>query len=116
MAFVAGLVSFGTPCVLPLVPAYLSAIGARAVTGRQALFAALPFVAGFSAGFVALGVIAGLAGSQLSDHRAQLTKLAGIVIVAMGLVMLGLFHIPVLGWLMRLAGDQATSASAAARG
>ncbi len=96
VAFVAGLVSFGTPCVLPLVPAYLSAIGARAVSGRQALLAALPFVAGFSAVFVALGVIAGLAGGQLSDHRTQLTQLAGIVIVAMGLLMLGLFHIPVL--------------------
>jgi cytochrome c-type biogenesis protein len=90
VAFAAGLISFATPCVLPLVPAYLSSIGARATGPRASLRAAAPFVAGFSLVFIALGVAAGLAGSALSDHRAQLIQLSGIVIVAMGLIMLGL--------------------------
>ncbi|MDX6546451.1 MAG: cytochrome c-type biosis protein, partial [Gaiellales bacterium] len=67
IAFGAGLVSFGTPCVLPLVPAYLSAIGIRPGGARISLLQALPFVLGFSVVFVILGVLAGLAGGQLAD-------------------------------------------------
>ena len=94
VAFSAGLLSFATPCVLPLVPAYLGAIGARSTDPRRALQASLPFVLGFSLVFIALGAGAGLAGGALTDHRADLIRLAGIVIVAMGLVMLGLIPIP----------------------
>ena len=96
VAFGAGVVSFGTPCVLPLVPAYLSAVGIRPGGPRRSLAAALPFVIGFSIVFVVMGVLAGLAGAQLADHREQLTKLSGIVIVAMGLFMLGLLPVPLL--------------------
>ena len=96
VAFGAGLVSFGTPCVLPLVPAYLSAIGIRPGRARYALLQALPFVLGFSIVFVILGVLAGLAGGQLADHRQQLAKLSGIVIVAMGLAMWGVLPLPFL--------------------
>ena len=96
VAFGAGLVSFATPCVLPLVPAYLSAVGIRPGGSRRSLAAALPFVLGFSTVFVVMGVLAGLAGGQLADHREQLAKLSGIVIVAMGLVMLGLLPLPLL--------------------
>jgi cytochrome c-type biogenesis protein len=96
VAFSAGLLSFATPCVLPLVPAYLSAIGARSTDPRRALLASLPFVLGFSLVFVALGASAGLAGGALTDHRLQLVKLSGIVIVAMGLVMIGLIRLPAL--------------------
>jgi cytochrome c-type biogenesis protein len=90
VAFSAGLLSFATPCVLPLVPAYLGAIGARSTDPRRSLQASLPF----SLVFIALGAGAGLAGGALTDHRADLIRLAGIVIVAMGLVMLGLIPIP----------------------
>jgi cytochrome c-type biogenesis protein len=96
VAFVAGLVSFATPCVLPLVPAYLSAIGARSRPPREALAAALPFVLGFSAVFVALGVAAGAVGAQLADHRAEISQAAGILIVGMGFVMMGLLPVPLL--------------------
>lgn len=96
VAFGAGLVSFATPCVLPLVPAYLSAIGIRPGGVRGSLIAALPFVIGFSAVFIVMGVLAGLAGGTLADHREQLSKLSGIVIVAMGLAMLGLVPIPLI--------------------
>ncbi|HET7170533.1 MAG TPA: cytochrome c biogenesis protein CcdA [Gaiellales bacterium] len=95
-AFAAGLVSFATPCVLPLVPAYLSAIGASSTDSSRALRAAAPFVVGFSAVFIALGVAVGLAGSVVTDHRLDLIHLGGIVIVAMGFVMMGLLRVPVL--------------------
>jgi cytochrome c-type biogenesis protein len=94
VAFSAGLLSFATPCVLPLVPAYLGAIGARSTDPRRSLQASIPFVLGFSIIFIALGAGAGLAGGALTDHRADLIRLAGIVIVAMGLIMLGLIPIP----------------------
>lgn len=93
-AFLAGLVSFATPCVLPLVPAYLSAIGVQAGDPRSALRAGLPFVAGFSAVFVLLGAGAAVVGGSLADHRLDLVHLAGIVIVAMGFVMMGLLRVP----------------------
>jgi cytochrome c-type biogenesis protein len=94
VAFSAGLLSFATPCVLPLVPAYLGAIGARSTDPRRSLQASLPFVLGFSLIFIALGAGAGLAGGALTDHRADLIRLAGIVIVAMGFIMLGLIPVP----------------------
>jgi len=95
-AFLAGLVSFATPCVLPLVPAYLSAIGVRSGDPRSALRAGLPFVIGFSAVFVLLGAGAAVVGGSLANHRLDLVHLAGIVIVAMGFVMMGLLRVPVL--------------------
>ena len=107
VAFGAGLVSFATPCVLPLVPAYLSAIGIRPGSVRSSLIAALPFVVGFSAVFVVMGVLAGLAGGTLADHREQLSKLSGIVIVAMGLAMLGLVPIPLIDRTMAPAVEPA---------
>jgi len=107
VAFGAGLVSFGTPCVLPLVPAYLSAIGIRPGGARGSLMAALPFVIGFSLVFVVMGVLAGLAGGTLADHREQLSKLSGIVIVAMGLAMLGLLPLPLLDRTMAPAVEPA---------
>jgi cytochrome c-type biogenesis protein len=95
-AFAAGVVSFATPCVLPLVPAYMSAIGASATDPGRALRAAAPFVIGFSAVFVTLGVAVGLAGSLVTDHRIELVHLGGIVIVAMGFMMMGLIRVPFL--------------------
>ena len=96
VAFGAGLVSFATPCVLPLVPAYLSAIGIRPGSVRSSLIAALPFVVGFSAVFVVMGVLAVVCQRAAGQAREQLSKLSGIVIVAMGLAMLGLVPIPLI--------------------
>lgn len=101
-ATLAGLVSFLSPCVLPLVPPYLSYLAGatlddvkarsdRAVN-RRALLAALLFVAGFSTVFVALGAGASLAGQVLRQHMQVLSVVAGVVIVAMGLHFLGVFR------------------------
>ena len=98
LAFVAGLFSFVTPCVLPLVPGYLSAVsGAQVgVTGRRVVAASLPFVAGFTAVFVALGALAGVAGSAFAENQRLLLHVAGVLIVVLGFAMMGLLPLPYL--------------------
>jgi len=97
-AFLAGLVSFLSPCVLPLVPGYismLSGVGMEQLrSGQQprgSLFtSALAFVLGFSAVFVALGASASAVGTFLGEHRSQLAPIAGAFIILFGLHLLGL--------------------------
>ena len=100
LAFAAGLLSFITPCVLPLVPGYLSAVsGVRAgVGGRRVVAASIPFIAGFTAVFVALGAVAGAAGG-LFDDRRLLGMVAGLIVVVFGFTFMGLVPFP---WLERL--------------
>lgn len=104
----AGLVSFLSPCVLPLVPPYLGYLGGatfeelsrekgpeRAVW-RRIVLASIFFVAGFSTVFIALGASASLAGQLIQTWRAELSMLAGVVIILFGLHFLGLLRIPFL--------------------
>jgi cytochrome c-type biogenesis protein len=96
-AFLAGLVSFLSPCVLPLVPGYismLSGIGMEQLRqGQQprgGLFAsALSFVVGFSAVFITFGASASAVGSFLREHRTELAPIAGALILLFGLHLLG---------------------------
>jgi len=89
-ALAAGVVSFLSPCVLPLVPGYLSAVSGVSAAEldsagwRRILGPSLLFVASFSAIFVALGLTATGLGSTLQDHEQLLTKISGGLIVAMG--------------------------------
>jgi cytochrome c-type biogenesis protein len=91
-ALAAGLVSFLSPCVLPLVPGYLSAVTGVAAADldqaswRRVLLPSLLFIASFSAIFIALGVTATGVGDLLHDNRELLNKIAGVVIVAMGVL------------------------------
>ena len=101
VTFLAGLASFLSPCVLPLVPGYLSymsGMGTAGMGGGQvpAWVAAAGFVAGFTAVFVALGATATLLGSVLVDHKELLTRLGGVVIIAMGLLFMGVIRPPFL--------------------
>jgi cytochrome c-type biogenesis protein len=88
----AGLVSFLSPCVLPLVPGYLSAVTGVSVgeldqaERRRVLVPSLVFVASFSTIFILLGLTATGIGQALHDHRDTLEKIAGAVIVAMGVL------------------------------
>lgn len=91
-ALAAGLVSFLSPCVLPLVPGYLSAVtGVSAAdlddaNWRRVLGPSLLFVASFSAIFILLGLTATGLGSTLQDHKELLTTISGILIIAMGVL------------------------------
>ena len=97
-AFGGGIVSFLSPCVLPLVPAYLSMVtgldlteleeGTRAQSRRVIRTTAL-FVAGFGAVFVMLGLTASALGQTLGEHQDLLTRISGTIMVAMGLFLLG---------------------------
>jgi cytochrome c-type biogenesis protein len=98
LAFVAGLVSFVTPCVLPLVPGYLSAVSGVqvGVGGRRVVAASIPFIAGFTVVFVALGAAAGAAGGLFDDDREIVLKVAGLVVVVFGFAFMGLLPFPFL--------------------
>ncbi|MGH2952074.1 MAG: cytochrome c biogenesis CcdA family protein [Solirubrobacterales bacterium] len=91
-ALAAGLVSFLSPCVLPLVPGYLSAVtgvnpGELERAGwRRVLVPSLLFIAAFSAIFILLGLTATGVGQTLQDNRDLLNKISGVLIVVMGLV------------------------------
>jgi cytochrome c-type biogenesis protein len=101
VAFVAGLVSFVAPCVLPLVPGYLSAVSAVEAgrlgepgTTKRVFLASLPFVAGFTVLFVALGAGAGVVGNAVSLNSTRVQAVAGFVVVVFGLAFLGLLPFP----------------------
>ena len=105
-AFLGGLLSFASPCVLPLVPPYLAYMAGvsvddlRGQSGAMArgrvLLTALCFVAGFSTVFVALGASASFIGQAVSAHLAVLGYVAGVLIVLMGLHFLHVIRIPLL--------------------
>lgn len=106
VAFLAGLVSFLAPCVLPLVPGYLSAVSAvdadrlgQPGTARRVVVSSIPFVIGFTGVFVLLGVGAALVGGRLFQDQFLLEKIAGFALVVFGLAFMGL-----LPWPERLVG------------
>lgn len=105
-AAAAGLLSFLSPCVLPLVPPYLTFIAGTTVEDvayervgrarRDVFLAATLFVLGFSSVFVALGATASVFGQVLRQHIAFLSLLAGLAIILMGLHFLGVFRLAFL--------------------
>jgi cytochrome c-type biogenesis protein len=104
----AGLVSFLSPCVLPLVPPYLGYLGGTTIeemTGsnkldaglwRRVVLASVCFVLGFTTVFVILGAGASVFGQWLQTYKAQLAVVAGIIIILFGVHFLGLLRIPLL--------------------
>lgn len=106
-AFLAGLLSFASPCVLPLVLPYLSFIAGVSIeqltedqrtrgTTMRILLTALMFVAGFSTVFVGLGASASYFGNFLSEYLVELGYIAGVLILVLGLHFLGVFRVGVL--------------------
>jgi cytochrome c-type biogenesis protein len=107
LAFVAGLVTFLSPCMLPLVPIFLAQLvgrsGYQSRTGQEeqpkrfvTFMHALMFVRGFTLAFVSLGATASTLGSFLAAHQFQLRQIGGALLVLIGLHMTGLFRLPFL--------------------
>ena len=107
-ALIAGLLSFLSPCVLPLVPPYLCFLGGTTfdqLAGEDetpshvyttVVMSSVAFVLGFTTVFVTLGATASFAGQLIAENLPLLSKIAGIVIIVAGLHFLGLIHIPIL--------------------
>src|SRR5437763_13343609 len=104
LAFLAGLASFLSPCMLPLVPLYLSQLVGQSVSqstggqeNRPARFItflhAMMFVLGFTLAFVALGATASTLGSFLRAYQFQLRQIGGVVLVLIGLHLMGLLKL-----------------------
>jgi cytochrome c-type biogenesis protein len=112
IAFLAGLVSFVSPCVLPLVPAYLSFLTGSSVeelrdtasidTRARAVGHAIAFIVGFTIIFVALGASASAIGGALLSNRVLIAQIGGIIVILLGLQMLGVFRLRFLAMDKRL--------------
>ena len=92
LVFLAGFVSFLSPCVLPILPGYLTYLAARSsgqeirrVSRLQVLFHGIAFVAGFSIVFIALGMTASAIGQYLHAYTEWITRIGGVMIVFFGL-------------------------------
>ena len=104
-AFVAGILSFLSPCVLPLVPGYVSLISGTSVEALQApekrvlhrvMLSSVMFIVGFSIVFILLGAAATTLGQLTHDYYRVLTRLAGVVIIIFGLHLTGIWKIKAL--------------------
>lgn len=101
-AFGAGMLSFLSPCVLPIIPGYLSFMTGLTIAElsdenrslREVLVPALLFVGGFSVVFISFGASASVIGQFLIDYRALLEKIAGVTLVAFGVLLLGVIKVP----------------------
>src|ERR1700757_1674483 len=104
-AFLAGLISFLSPCVLPLVPGYVSLISGAGVEElkssnsqlfRKVMLNSAAFILGFSIVFIALGAISTEVGQLLARYKSVLAQVAGVVIILFGLHLTGIFKIKAL--------------------
>ena len=105
-AFAAGIVSFLSPCVLPLVPGYISVVSGVSLEQlqsdrstsmtRMVVANSIFFIVGFSVTFIALGASATFLGQVIMGQMAILYRVAGIVIIIFGLHLMGIFKIPFL--------------------
>jgi cytochrome c-type biogenesis protein len=115
VAFTAGLLSFLSPCVLPLIPSYASfitgmglddlAAGSRGRARRALLSHGLLFIAGFTLVFVALGASATFLGSLFHFYRDWIERAGGVLLVLFGLILLGVLRVPGAGreWRFQIA-------------
>jgi len=119
-AFAGGLISFLSPCVLPLAPPYLAYLGGTTLdqiseedreidpkVARRVFYSACFFVLGLATVFVLLGMGASAIGQALLRYKTELSQVAGTIIILLGLHFVGLFRIPILMREARFEGPQA---------
>jgi cytochrome c-type biogenesis protein len=103
-AFAAGVVSFLSPCVLPIVPAYLAVLAGGEADGRRRYVANTAcFFAGFTVVFIVMGATASLLGQLFLEHQDIVRKLGAVFIALMGLQLAGLLRLPALDRERRLS-------------
>jgi len=111
-AFLAGLISFVSPCVLPLIPAFLSLLTGSSLEELKAdagiaqrgrvMLHALAFVTGFTVIFMLIGLSASAVGSVFIDYKDWIARIGGVIVIVLGLNMIGVFKIPLLAMDTRL--------------
>ena len=95
ISFLEGIITFISPCLLPMLPIYITYFAGGGVrTTHKTLTGALGFVLGFTLVFVAMGALAGTVGSFLTRHQQAVNVISGIIVILLGLSFLGLFRIP----------------------
>lgn len=112
-AFVAGLVAFFSPCVLPVMPGFVAFVARRAGTDRlRGVLATASFVLGFAVCFVVLGMLVGLAGStpQFQHAKVWLDRIGGTLVILLGFSMIGLIRVPILDRDLRLHQEEKLAA------
>ncbi|CAB4840380.1 unannotated protein [freshwater metagenome] len=105
VAFIAGLISFLSPCVLPLVPGYLSFAAGFSANRGKLFLGSLLFVSGFSVVFISYGAIFGGLGNQLAANEQVISRLLGLLTIFLGFIFLGKFPLaPTLHPRMKTTG------------
>ena len=95
--FIEGVISFVSPCMLPLLPVYVTYFAAGEAGRGTVLARAFAFMVGFTTVFVSLGVFAGSLGAALAAHRTAVNVVCGVLVIVFGLGYLGLFRLPFTG-------------------
>jgi cytochrome c-type biogenesis protein len=88
VALIAGLISFASPCVIPLVPGYLAYVGGMAGARRKTILGATLFIFGFSALFISYGALFGELGSRIINNSENLIRILGLLTILFGLIFL----------------------------
>ena len=95
IAFLEGIITFISPCLLPMLPIYITYFaGGKERSRGKTLVGALGFVAGFSLVFIAMGALAGTVGAFLIRYQTIVNIVSGIIVIVFGLSFLGLFELP----------------------
>lgn len=103
ITFLEGIITFISPCLLPMLPIYISFFSNGENNRKRTLWNAFSFVAGFTLVFVSLGAFAGVLGGFLLEYKTQVNLVTGLVVVILGLNFLGVFQIGFLNQTKKIA-------------
>ncbi|WP_027630886.1 cytochrome c biogenesis CcdA family protein [Ruminiclostridium cellobioparum] len=104
LLFLEGIITFISPCLLPMLPIYISYFAANEVNGRKTLMNAIGFVLGFTVVFITMGAFAGIIGRVIRDYTTILNVVTGLIVIIFGLNFLGVIKI---GFLNRISNKNA---------
>lgn len=102
IAFLEGIITFISPCLLPMLPVYISYFAGGEDNSKKTLRNAFGFVLGFSIVFISLGAFAGSIGSLLREHKTAVNVVSGLIVMILGLNFMGVFRIKILNTTKKL--------------
>ena len=105
ISFLEGIITFISPCLLPMLPVYISYFSGQDNLGRkETILNSLGFVMGFTSIFVTLGALAGTAGNFLTKYSTYVNIILGLIMIVLGLSIAGLFNLPIISNRNRISG------------